>query len=275
MANPGAGVAASAFTTDLSDITTGTECSAQNVVFNTPTRTPTATFTATPTSHCHRHGQRLPSRDRHRDPERPTLTARTATVTGTTTATVTITPTPTPTTTAVCMLTPQPGLLRAGRVQAPPAAERQARRRGVALAVDRHHPSGRLRQSAHHVELLAVHLHRRLAVPLVMEMRAPAGGTCQNGAPCWKARPNGKGFRYRDLDSTPDGITRLVLRRLPSHLADLVVKARGTNIRSRTMPLTLPVRAQLVRSDGPSCWEATYSAPALKNTLDSYKDKND
>jgi hypothetical protein len=42
-----------------------------------------------------------------------------------------------------------------------------------------------------------------------------------------------------------------------------------------TLPLTEPVVAQLVKSDGPECWEDTYSAPAKKSTNRQFKDKND
>ena len=109
---------------------------------------------------------------------------------------------------------------------------------------------------------------------LVSELRAPAGGTCKAGRPCWKARP-AKGFRYKDLDATPDGVTRLVLRTAVGHLADLALKARGPNIQFPPLPLDEPVIAQLVKSEGPECWQSNYSAPPVKNTSQSYKDKND
>jgi hypothetical protein len=97
------------------------------------------------------------------------------------------------------------------------------------------------------------------------------------GKPCWKQRgPGGsKGFRYKDLEATPDGVTRLVLRTSVGHLADLALKARGTNIPFPPLPLAQPVVAQLVRSGSPLCWESDYSPPAIKNTIDAYKDKND
>jgi hypothetical protein len=267
---PGAGVAASAFTTNLSDITTGTECSAQNVTFNSPTPTPTATFTATPT---------LTPTSTHTATatvtQTPTFTP-TPTPTGTQTATTTGTPTQTPTATrtGICPLAPAPGCSlpigfkrRLGLSDKRDITTWRWRSSGSIPLADFGNPLTTTSYS------LCIYTG---AVPaLVMELRAPAGGTCQKGLPCWKARPNGKGYRYRDLDKTPDGVTRLVLRRVPSHLADLVLRARGPNIPFPTMPLALPVLAQLVKSDGPECWEAHYSAPAMKNTTESYKDKND
>jgi hypothetical protein len=39
----------------------------------------------------------------------------------------------------------------------------------------------------------------------------------------------------------------------------------GTNVDMRATPLAQPVTAQLHNSSG-ACWQATYSAPAIKNT---------
>jgi hypothetical protein len=109
---------------------------------------------------------------------------------------------------------------------------------------------------------------------MVMEANAPAGGTCA-GRPCWVKR-DGRRYKYVDHDQTPDGLTRVVLRANPSRSrANLVVVGRGPNLRMTTLPLELPVRAQLVQSDGPLCWESIYSPPALKNTGKQYRDKND
>ena len=40
------------------------------------------------------------------------------------------------------------------------------------------------------------------------------------------------------------------------------------------LPLTTPVRVQLVRTGSPVCWEATYSAPT-KNDSTEFKGKSD
>lgn len=107
-----------------------------------------------------------------------------------------------------------------------------------------------------------------------MQLRAPAEGTCVSGTACWKLRP-GKNYHYRNREGTSDGVTRLVLRTVPEHVADLVLRARGPNVPFPTLPLAEPVLAQLLRSDGPECWEAMYSSPAIKNTNQVYKDKSD
>ena len=60
-----------------------------------------------------------------------------------------------------------------------------------------------------------------------------------------------------------------------AHLADLALRARGPNIAFPSMPLDEPVVVQLIRSGGSQCWESDYSAPAIKNSSDAFKDKND
>jgi len=112
----------------------------------------------------------------------------------------------------------------------------------------------------------------------LMEVTAPAGGTCL-GRPCWKAKGNArqvKRFKYSDAGHSSDGLVRVVLRGRPSVArAHLVVVGRGDNLPLPDLPLPEPVRVQLVKSDSPDCWEATYSSPAKKNTQKRYRDKND
>jgi len=109
---------------------------------------------------------------------------------------------------------------------------------------------------------------------MVMEARAPAGGACATRR-CWVKR-DGRRFKYIDRDQTPDGLARVVLRANPSRSrANLVVVGRGPRLEMPALPLDLPVRAQLVQSDGSLCWESIYSSPTLKNTSRQYRDKND
>jgi hypothetical protein len=112
----------------------------------------------------------------------------------------------------------------------------------------------------------------------VMEVTAPAGGTCV-GRPCWKGKGSArrvKRFKYSDASHSSDGLARVVLRGRPSVArAHLVVVGRGENLPVPELPLTPPLRVQLIKSDAPDCWEATYSAPALKNTQKRFRDRND
>jgi len=283
--NIGSGVAASAFSIDSSDITYNTECNAQPILFNTPTRTATFTQTATAT---HTATSTNTATATATDTGTATVTATatgtvtstpttsstpTASTTGTGTATQTQVATPTATKTGVCATTPQAG-----------CATPVGFKRRLRISAKREIASWRWRSNAtipladfgnpSTTSSYSLCIYAGASPTLVMELRAPAGGVCNGGKPCWKSR-GVKGWRYRDLDKTPDGVTRLVLRTKPQHLADLVLRARGPNIPFPALPLAQPVLAQLVKSDGPECWQASYSPPPLKNDAQAYKDKND
>ena len=71
--------------------------------------------------------------------------------------------------------------------------------------------------------------------------------------------------RYVDPERTPDGVRSLRLR--PGAAGEASVQARltGSNIGAPTLPLTPPVRVQLLNSDG-NCWDAVYGNPAVNDT---------
>jgi hypothetical protein len=112
---------------------------------------------------------------------------------------------------------------------------------------------------------------------LLFEMTIPAGAVCRD-KPCWKSK-EGKGFRFKDKDKAYSGIGFAILRsRTTDPLADLVVRAKGVNTPMPPMPmnqLVEPVLTQLVKGDGPECWETSYSFPALRFNEQVFKDKND
>jgi streptogramin lyase len=100
----------------------------------------------------------------------------------------------------------------------------------------------------------------------------PAGGTC-GGKACWS--PTGQGFRYKNRDRRPEGVESILLREGPDGGAVITLKGRGRNLTMpAVMPLSQPVKVQLLNSDG-VCWEATYGAPALQNSTRQFKDKAD
>ena len=273
----GVGASAAGFTQTGIDINAGTECANKNGLFNSPTPTPTSTQTATAT-----HTPTATDTATPTHTATPTETATgtatsTATGTATTTATgtVTITPTPSSTPSGICALTPVAGCATPATFKKPLRISDKKdivawrwRTSGNVTVADFGNPVTTSEYS--------LCLYAGASPTLVMEMKAPAGGTC-GGKPCWKARgPGGaKGFRYRDLERTPSGITKLVLRTSDAPLSDIVLRARGTNIPIPPLPLTQPVIAQLIRSDGPNCWETRYSAPAQKNSVEVFLDKND
>jgi uncharacterized delta-60 repeat protein len=113
---------------------------------------------------------------------------------------------------------------------------------------------------------------------LIATATAPAGGVCgpvRKPKPCWKATKTG--FVYADKELTPDGLQSLKLKAGVAGKASIVLKGKGAALGLPAIPLVQPVTVQLRNSSG-VCWEATYSAPAKKNTAGppaQFKDKAD
>jgi len=103
----------------------------------------------------------------------------------------------------------------------------------------------------------------------VLEADVPPGGTCGT-APCWKA--TGSGFKYKDKALANDGVKIMKLQSGGAGQSKAKLKGQGANLPDPVLPLTVPVTAQLVNSDG-SCWSATYSSTPLKNESTQFKAK--
>jgi CSLREA domain-containing protein len=119
----------------------------------------------------------------------------------------------------------------------------------------------------------ALCLYDGTGFPRLRPLRAPAGGTCGQ-APCWKATSSG--FTYTDsLLDHRDGLKKIVLR--PGAVAGkakIMVKGRGGNL-GLSLPLTAPVRAQLIHSDGVStCWDAAFST-SIRNDGEIFSARSD
>jgi hypothetical protein len=105
---------------------------------------------------------------------------------------------------------------------------------------------------------------------------APPDGDC-GGRPCW--RETSTQFTYRSRDRLPGGrrrasTVRLRLKEGPDGKARIVAQGHGPTIDLAPLPATQPVLVQIKNSNG-KCWEATYSAPARRNTPGQFSDKND
>jgi hypothetical protein len=101
--------------------------------------------------------------------------------------------------------------------------------------------------------------------------RAPAGGVCAGGSPCWTAvgnPPGRKGYRYRDTERTPNGLEALVLRPGAAGSPRVLVKGRGQRLAPPALPLPLPVLVQVQDASG-ACWEATHSAAGVEANGDT------
>jgi predicted acyl esterase len=110
---------------------------------------------------------------------------------------------------------------------------------------------------------------------LVTDARAPGGGLC-DGRPCWKE--TGSGFKYRKRDVTPAGLRnslQIALKAGAAGTAKIGVTGKGgVNPALPLLPLLQPATVQLVSEVG-TCWEATFSTPALVNDGTTFKDKGD
>jgi len=236
-----------------------------------PTETPTPTETATPTE--------TPTATRTTTPTRtatatPTRTATpTSTPSVTQTATPTLTPTPTPTATTVCDGGPRPGCHQ------PPAKKAKLQlkdstndagdkliwkwSKGTTTLAELGDPATTTDYT------LCIYDEHASAPEVALLATIPAGGTCA-GRPCWTAA--GGGYKYKDTTRTAAGVTQIKLKP-GTGSAKILIKAQGPNIpipSSPTTPLLFAqdprVRVQLVNTAG-TCWDATYSVPASKNSL--------
>lgn len=113
---------------------------------------------------------------------------------------------------------------------------------------------------------------------LVLTAPVTHGGTCARGKPCWKKGGSDaqRRFRYKDKDS--NGLKKLVLKAGADGKARAIFVSRGDRA---TVPAPATpkffqedgrVRVQLVSSAG-KCWEAEYTAPAIRNRSDLFRDK--
>jgi hypothetical protein len=98
---------------------------------------------------------------------------------------------------------------------------------------------------------------------LVLDAVAPAAGTCGT-KPCWKqlgATANPKGFQYADKDLTPDGLSKVQVQAGVTPKAKAIVSGKGTALGVPSLPLALPVAAQLQTTN--LCWAVTYGTAQL------------
>ena len=102
------------------------------------------------------------------------------------------------------------------------------------------------------------------AQPL-LEADVQPGGTCGT-KPCWKTT-SGPGFSYRNKAGAPDGITALKLKAGVTGKAKVQATAKGTNLQTPPLALTLPVTVQLVIVDGVStgCWQTTFTTATFND----------
>ena len=106
---------------------------------------------------------------------------------------------------------------------------------------------------------------------LISSAAFPGASFC-NTAPCW--REQSTGYRWTDRTANAGGLTKGIFKAGAAGKTTIQLKLQGVNIDMPSMPVAQPIVVQLKNSDG-VCWETTMTAPAIKNTPDQFKDKND
>ncbi len=86
--------------------------------------------------------------------------------------------------------------------------------------------------------------------------------TGQRAGSGWQSR-GAKGFRLKNPSGVPGGLVTATLK--PGPTASLLLEGKGGRLPGLGLPLTLPVTAQLVPSDGGVCWQGVYG-PGAKTT---------
>ena len=83
-----------------------------------------------------------------------------------------------------------------------------------------------------------------------------------------------KGYRYNDQDAVSDGIKGVILKGSDKDAAKIVVKGKGSGLFDPVLPLTFPVKLQLVNVDNGLCWESDFvSGDEISNDLEQFKAK--
>jgi hypothetical protein len=105
----------------------------------------------------------------------------------------------------------------------------------------------------------------------LLDLSVEPGGDCA-GKPCWRAVST-KGFRYRNKDGNPDGMTGLKLGSGAEGKSRIQVKAGGLSAATPGLPLTSPVVVQLLIDGGMGveCWQTSYVDEPLLNDSNRFR----
>jgi hypothetical protein len=102
------------------------------------------------------------------------------------------------------------------------------------------------------------------ASAVLLAAEVPPGGTCGT-KPCWTDL-GANGFKYVDRAATRNGIQKLILKPGLPGAAKVIAKGKGAGLEMPVLPVTLPVTAQVLASNG-ECWSATFEAGGLVKNL--------
>ena len=89
----------------------------------------------------------------------------------------------------------------------------------------------------------------------------------------WHVIGASKGYKYKDPSRTADGIQTALLKAGANGKAKAQLKGKGSNLPGVTLPLTLPVTAQLVNSQNNICYTTVFNS-FKKNVPAQFKAKS-
>jgi len=104
---------------------------------------------------------------------------------------------------------------------------------------------------------------------LQLSATVPPGGLC-GGVDCW--RDGATTLAYGDKAALQHGIQKMQLKAGAARKAKIAVKGKGMHLDLPGLPLVTPATARLIRSDGPQCWETTFTS-TLRNDMGQFKAK--
>jgi hypothetical protein len=104
-----------------------------------------------------------------------------------------------------------------------------------------------------------------------LRVTLPVEGLC-NGSLCWKETRTALKYSSK---TAPAGLQSIKLQTGAAGKAKIALKGKGSSLGlPASIALTTPVRIQLQRRDGVSCWDAAYSA-ALTDDATEFRAKSD
>ena len=101
---------------------------------------------------------------------------------------------------------------------------------------------------------------------------ALAEATAPGGAN-WTVIGSNKGYKYGSSTGTPDGVRKLLLKANAANKTKALFKGKGASLPAMTVPLPLPLTAQLINDENSTCFTADFTT-ATKNVSGSFKAKN-
>jgi hypothetical protein len=99
------------------------------------------------------------------------------------------------------------------------------------------------------------------------------GGGLPSGAPSWSATASG--VLYKDAAALAPGLHKLKVKTTTQPKGLILARGKGSYLRIPSMPLTLPVTAQLKNDDTGKCWESVLdSTDVVKNDAGKFVARN-